>query len=134
MVENAERMRQQEIQAAGGPGPYKEMQRMQIIQMVPTYNGNNEKIEVSVWLDLMDKALTRGWVPTQERYHYVALCVEGIAAKWFATVLQNIKHDWDHFMQYFQSIFKETKDRASIIVGILEMKQRTNETISLYAA
>ena len=37
-------------------------------------------------------------------------------------------------MQYFQSTFKETKDRASIIVGILEMKQRVNETISLYAA
>ena len=63
MVENAERIRQREILAAGGPGPYKEMQRMQIIQMVPTYNGNNEKIDVSVWLDLMDKALTRGWVP-----------------------------------------------------------------------
>ena len=97
-VENTERMRQREILAAGGPGPYKEMQRMQIIQMVPTYNGNNEKIDVSVWLNLMAKALTQGWVPPQERYHYVALHVEGIAAKWFATVARGIKHDWDHFM------------------------------------
>ena len=93
-----------------------------------------KKIDVSVWLDLMDKALTQRWVLLQERYHYVALQVEGIAAKWFSMVSQNIKHNWDHFMRYFQDTFKEMKDRASIIVGILEMKQRANKTISLYAA